>query len=71
MLWEQVLSFVGEGNAVMIWNTNTESGFDFLTTGVNRRVPVEFDGYKLVAFEPPTPGGEKQGAAVGGDIRGN
>lgn len=52
----------------MIWNTNTESGFDFVTTGVNRRVPVEFDGYKLVAFEPAAVG---EGASDGGQIRGN
>ncbi len=50
MLWEQVISFIGEGNAVMVWNTNTESGFDFITWGKNRRIPVEMDGYKLVAF---------------------
>lgn len=55
-------------NTVMIWNTNTESGFDFVTTGVNRRVPVEFDGYKLVAFEPAAVG---EGASDGGQIRGN
>jgi CRISPR-associated protein Cas2 len=52
MLWEQVLSYCGDGNAVMVWSTNTESGFDFITTGVNRRMPVEMDGLKLVSFSP-------------------
>lgn len=52
MLWKQVISFIEDGNAVMIWSTNTESGYDFITTGKNRRVPVELDGLKLVSFLP-------------------
>ena len=52
MLWKQVEAFCNEGNAVMIWKTNTESGFDFITHGKNRRVPVEMDGLKLVSFLP-------------------
>ncbi len=52
MLWEQVVSFIDDGNAVMMWNTNTESGFDFVTHGKNRRAPVEMDGLKLVGFHP-------------------
>lgn len=36
----------------MAWNTNTESGFDFMTLGPNRRIPVELDGIKLVSFLP-------------------
>ena len=52
MLWQQVVSFIDDGNACMVWKTNTESGFDFLTHGKNRRVPVEMDGLKLVAFHP-------------------
>jgi CRISPR-associated protein Cas2 len=36
----------------MVWTTNTESGFDFLTAGKNRRMPVEMDGLKLVSFLP-------------------
>ncbi len=52
MLWEQVEAFIEDGNAVMAWSTNTESGFDFVTHGKNRRVPVEMDGLKLVSFLP-------------------
>jgi CRISPR-associated protein Cas2 len=29
------------------------AGFDFLTLGTNRRIPVEMDGIKLVSFLPP------------------
>ncbi len=52
MIWGTIASGIGEGNAVMAWSTNTESGFDFLTLGVNRRIPVEMDGLKLVSFLP-------------------
>jgi CRISPR-associated protein Cas2 len=52
MIWEQVETGINEGNAVMVWTTNTESGFDFLTLGANRRIPVEMDGIKLVSFMP-------------------
>ncbi|HEY3373630.1 MAG TPA: type I-E CRISPR-associated endoribonuclease Cas2e [Candidatus Aquicultor sp.] len=52
MIWEQVERGVEEGNAVMAWSTNTESGFDFMTLGKNRRIPKEMDGIKLVSFLP-------------------
>lgn len=52
MIWEQIEQGMEEGNAVMAWSTNTESGFDFLTAGTNRRIPVEMDGIKLVSFLP-------------------
>jgi CRISPR-associated protein Cas2 len=52
MIWQTVIKGCGEGNAVMAWSTNTESGFDFLTWGSNRREPVEMDGIKLVSFMP-------------------
>jgi CRISPR-associated protein Cas2 len=52
MLWATIQAGVGAGNAVMAWTTNTESGFDFMTHGENRRIPVEMDGLKLVSFLP-------------------
>lgn len=51
-LWEFVEAGIEDGNAVMIWNAPTESGYDFLTLGKNRRMPVELDGLKLVSFYP-------------------
>ena len=48
----QIEKGIGDGNAVMAWSTNTESGFDFMTLGANRRIPVEMDGIKLVSFLP-------------------
>jgi len=53
MIWDNLEKGVQEGNAVMVWSSNTESGFDFLTLGANRRIPVEMDGLKLVSFLPP------------------
>ena len=55
MIWDQVATGLGEGNAVMAWSTNAESGFDFETLGTNRRIPVELDGVKLISFLPPDP----------------
>ena len=52
MIWDQVEKGIEDGNAVMAWSTNTESGFDFLTLGKNRRIPKEMDGIKLVSFLP-------------------
>lgn len=53
-IWEQVEVGIGDGNAVMAWRAGNEAGFDFLTLGSNRRVPVEVDGSKLVSFLPET-----------------
>lgn len=52
MIWQQVEVGIEEGNAIMAWSTNTEAGFDFLTLGENRRLPIELDGLKLVSFFP-------------------
>jgi CRISPR-associated protein Cas2 len=53
MIWLHISKGLEDGNAVMAWSTNTESGFDFFTLGANRRIPVEMDGIKLVSFLPP------------------
>lgn len=52
MIWQQVSELVGEGNVAMAWATNTESGFDFQTVGKNRRIPIDYDGLRLVSFQP-------------------
>ena len=52
MLWETVESGIEEGNAVMAWSTNTESGFEFTSCGMNRRSPVCLDGFQVVQFAP-------------------
>ncbi len=51
-IWDQVEKGIEDGNAVMAWRTNSEAGFDFVTLGTNRRIPVELDGAKLVSFLP-------------------
>lgn len=52
-LWEQVEAGLEDGNAVMAWQAASEAGFEFVTIGNNRRMPVEFDGARLVSFHPP------------------
>ena len=52
MIWHQINELAEEGNVVMAWATNHESGFDFQTYGVNRRIPVDLDGLSLVSFLP-------------------
>lgn len=54
MIWDQVKALADDGNVVMAWATPTESGFDFITHGKNRRIPVDLDGIRLVKFLPDT-----------------
>lgn len=51
-IWMQVEKGIEDGNAVMAWRVGNEAGFDFLTLGSSRRIPVEIDGAKLVSFLP-------------------
>ena len=52
MIWDQVLGGLGDGDAVLVWKAPTDQGYDFLTAGKSRRMPVDFDGLKLVSFNP-------------------
>lgn len=49
-IWKQVEELIGDGDAVMAWDAPTDQGYDFATAGHNRRMPVDFDGLKLVVF---------------------
>lgn len=49
-LWDEIERNLDDGNAVMVWREANESGFDFKTLGRNRRMPVDFDGLRLVRF---------------------
>ncbi|MFB2643147.1 type I-E CRISPR-associated endoribonuclease Cas2e [Shewanella bicestrii] len=51
MIWYQITQLAEDGNVVMAWATNTESGFDFQTYGENRREPIDLDGLRLVKFK--------------------
>lgn len=53
MIWRHIEEGIENGNAVMAWKANNESGFDFRTLGPNRRMPREMDGVQLVSFHPP------------------
>lgn len=52
-IWGQVEEGIGDGNAVLVWRSSAEAGYEFLTLGPNRRVPSDFDGVQLVKFFPP------------------
>lgn len=62
MIWVNLQKGLDEGNAVMAWTSNNESGFEFETLGANRRIPVEMDGIKLVSFLPPESHPQDSGA---------
>jgi CRISPR-associated protein Cas2 len=51
MIWNQVAALAEDGNVAMAWAAPNESGFDFQTFGKNRRVPIDYDGLRLVAFQ--------------------
>ena len=51
-IWQQVEAYIETGDAVMVWKAPTDQGFDFATVGQNRRMPIDFDGLKLVRFAP-------------------
>ena len=51
-IWAQVEDGLDDGNAVLMWRSKAEAGFDFKTLGQNRRMPVDFDGVQLVSFHP-------------------
>lgn len=51
-IWDEVVAWIDDGDAVMAWTAPTDQGFDFVTTGRNRRMPADFDGLKLVSFHP-------------------
>ena len=52
MIWAQCDVLREQGSVVMAWSASTESGFEFQTLGGNRRIPVDFDGLRLVSFLP-------------------
>ncbi|CAN5544894.1 type I-E CRISPR-associated endoribonuclease Cas2e [soil metagenome] len=55
-IWSEVAALLGDGSAVMAWSSSNDSGFEFEALGVNRRMPVDFDGLTLVQFGAPEPG---------------
>lgn len=53
-IWDEVVGAIEDGNAVIAWAAPNDAGFAFDTCGANRRIPVDFDGFALVAFKPAT-----------------
>ena len=51
-IWSQVEEGIEDGNAVLMWRSTSEAGFEFITLGKNRRIQADFDGVQLVRFLP-------------------
>lgn len=49
-IWAHVEDGLDDGNAVLIWRSKAEAGYEFRTLGANRREPADFDGVQLVRF---------------------
>ena len=52
MIWNQVREEIEDGDAIIAWAVPNDVGYEFDTCGVNRRMPTEVDGLKLVRFHP-------------------
>jgi CRISPR-associated protein Cas2 len=52
MIWQQLNEGFEDGNVLVAWASRHESGYEFQTLGSNRRTPVDFDGLRLVSFQP-------------------
>lgn len=70
-IWSQVQEGIGEGNAVMVWRSSAEAGYEFLTLGSNRRVAADFDGVQLVSFLPEGQGDGAEREEGRGDFGGS
>ena len=51
-IWNHVEEGIEDGNAVLVWRSTAEAGFEFKPLGKNRRIPADFDGVQLVSFLP-------------------
>jgi CRISPR-associated protein Cas2 len=51
-IWQHVEDGIEDGNAVIVWRSGAEAGYEFKTLGPNRRMPADFDGVQLVSFLP-------------------
>ncbi|GLU49910.1 type I-E CRISPR-associated endoribonuclease Cas2e [Nocardiopsis ansamitocini] len=51
-LWEVVSASVEDGAAVCVHPDDNEQGFTIRTAGERRRIPVDFDGLRLIGLSP-------------------
>ncbi len=69
MIWGQVQGAIEDGNAVIAWAAPNDIGFEFDTCGKNRRIPVDLDGLRLVAFSAAAALPAEPGPMVGSGPR--
>lgn len=51
-IWNLVIDEIDDGDAIIAWSAPNENGLQFDTIGKNRRMPIDFDGFNLVSFNP-------------------
>lgn len=54
-LWERILDSASTGQALMIWSTNNEQGFDYKVKD-HKWEPTDFDGVTLMSRPAPAKG---------------
>jgi CRISPR-associated protein Cas2 len=50
-LWTAVAASTSDGTAVLAYPADNEQGYTLRTAGTHRRVPHDFDGLTLIAFQ--------------------
>ena len=53
LLWKKCLTLKGvKTRGAMVWRTGNAQGFDIMVFGSDRRMPVMFDGVKVIGEYP-------------------
>jgi CRISPR-associated protein Cas2 len=51
ILWGYVKAFYKKGSVLMMWNTNSELGFEFISLGEDKYKSIEIDGLNFISFK--------------------
>lgn len=60
LLWDRIMKNIGNGEATMVYNTNSELGYQMETTRKDYQV-IDYDGIPLMMHLNTTPGPVKHG----------
>lgn len=64
-LWDRVCTYIKNGQATMVYSTNNEQGYTFLTHNTTWK-PVDFEGIMLMQKPVPVSGDTEQGGSLTG-----
>lgn len=62
-LWDRVCTYIKNGQATMVFSTNNEQGYTFLTHNTTWK-PVDFEGITLMQKPLPVSGDTEQGSSL-------